>query len=38
MNEYKADPVTYSHEEVKKMLGLDWWNTPLNTQKGQLNN
>lgn len=23
MNEYKADPVTYSHEEVKKMLGLD---------------
>lgn len=38
MNEYKADPVTYRHEEVKKMLGLDWWNTPLNTQKGQLNN
>lgn len=23
MNEYEADPVTYSHEEVKKMLGLD---------------
>lgn len=23
MNEYKADPVTYSHEEAKKMLGLD---------------
>lgn len=38
MNEYNADPVTYSHEEVKKMLGLDWWNTLLNTQKGQLNN
>lgn len=23
MNEYQADPVTYSHEEVKKMLGLN---------------
>lgn len=23
MDEYKTDPVTYSHDEVKKMLGLD---------------
>lgn len=23
MNEYQADPVTYSHDEVKKMLGLN---------------
>lgn len=23
MKEYKADPVTYSHDEVKKILGLD---------------
>ena len=26
MEEYKANPVTYSHDEVGKMLGLTEWN------------
>ena len=28
--EFYENPVTYTHDEVKKMLELDWWNTMLN--------